>query len=151
MKQTNFFSAFLSALLMSTHLVGCSSHMDHRGKAIEEKQIKQLKTGVHSKDDVIRELGSPSSYDNFDQNTWFYIARLTETTSFWDPKLLDHKTLMITFDRHDMVKDVKIIKEKQQEITPVSRETPYIEADRSFLEQIFGSFSRFGRREEARK
>jgi outer membrane protein assembly factor BamE (lipoprotein component of BamABCDE complex) len=132
-------------------IAGCSPRMDIRGKILEPEKVKSIQIAQHTKEDVVRLLGSPTSVDSFDKNTWYYFSRKTETVSFYDPKVLDSIAIKIDFDEKDIVKSVKIQEELAEEVAPIQRETPVVESERSFLEQIFGSFGRFSRKESQKK
>ncbi|WP_085783415.1 outer membrane protein assembly factor BamE [Candidatus Nucleicultrix amoebiphila] len=138
----------LSTVSVSIFLSACSARIDQRGKIIDDANVEKVKIGAHTREDVFRVLGSPTDIESFDKNTWLYIYRRTETVSFFDPKILEEKVLKVTFDREGLVQTIKYLDEKGREIEPVQRETPYIEAERSALEQVFGSFGRIGKDEK---
>lgn len=139
------FCLLVSSFLM---LVGCSPRIDHRGKLPNLAEVAKIKSGQETKEDVFRLLGSPSSTTLFDENTWIYYYKVTESLSFFEPKSLEQKLIVIRFDATDKVKEVLIQTNPEEEITPSTEITPSAGYNYPLLHQIFGNFGRAGRKED---
>lgn len=139
-------------LLISSFLIlaGCSSRIDHRGKLPNMTEVAKIKAGYDTKEDVLRMLGSPSSTTLFDENTWIYYYKVTESLSFFEPKSLEQKLITIRFDVADKVKEVSIKTTPEEEINPSTEITPSVGHERPLLHQIFGNFGRAGRKEDTK-
>jgi outer membrane protein assembly factor BamE (lipoprotein component of BamABCDE complex) len=141
----NFNFCFVVSLFLM--LVGCTSHIDHRGKLPEPAEVGKIKANQHTKEDVLRMLGSPSSTSIFDENTWLYYYKVTERLSFFEPKSLEQKLIIIRFDAMDKVKEVLITAQPEEEIAPSKDITPSVGHERPLLHQIFGNFGRAAHKE----
>lgn len=131
-------------------LVGCAPHIDHRGKLPDLTEVTKIKAHQDTKEDVLHLLGSPSSTTLFDEKTWIYYYKVTESLSFFEPKALEHKLVLIRFDETDRVKEVLIRTTPEEEINPSSDVTPSVGHERPLLHQIFGNFGRAGRKEDTK-
>lgn len=145
-KNLNFYF-FVSLFLM---LSGCTARIDHRGKLPDLNEVEKIKSNYHTKEDVLRFLGSPSSTSLFDENIWVYYYKITESLAFFDPKPLEQKLIMIRFDNLNKVKEVSVKTAPEDEITPSKDITPSVGHERPLLHQIFGNFGRAGRKEETK-
>ncbi len=122
--------------------VGCTKRLDHRGKLPDPEQIAKIKPGLHDKEEVLRLLGSPSSIAAFNENTWIYDYKITESVSFLEPNEISHKLYLIYFDEKNRVKEVRQEDGHGRTITPVQRITPNPADDRTLLQSIFGNFGK---------
>lgn len=130
-------------------LAGCSPTVHHQGKFVEEDTLREIVRGRHTREDVERILGSPSTVATFNDKTWYYISKTTEATSFFTPKVIDQKALAITFDDVGSVKDVRECKlSDAKNIEFVERVTPTTGHSMSFLQQMFGNFGRMNRQDK---
>jgi outer membrane protein assembly factor BamE (lipoprotein component of BamABCDE complex) len=147
MKQFRLFTFLINGLSVLA-LEACSARIDQRGKMPEPDKLAQIKPGLHSKEDVLRLIGSPTNTGVFDDNSWFYIHKTTETVSFLEPKILDEEVIIIRFDKSGLVKEIHHKDGKGRDITPVKRITPAAGEEPSPLQQIFGHFGRFSKRDK---
>lgn len=131
-------------------LSGCSPRIDHRGKLPDLHEVKKIKINQDTKEDVLRVLGSPSSTSVFEDTTWLYSYKITESVSFFDPKTLDQKLIVIRFDALNRVKEVSIKETPEDDIIPHEEVTPSVGHERPLLHQIFGNFGRAGRKEDSK-
>ena len=132
-------------------MCGCSPMIHHQGKNLEEDDLAQVKTGIHTKEDVTRILGSPSSMAAFDDSKWYYIYKRTEATAFFKPKITQQKITEVAFDKIGRVEEVKHLDlSNAQDVAYVERITPTSGHSGSFLKQIFGNFGRVARQDGAK-
>ncbi|MBL0942444.1 MAG: outer membrane protein assembly factor BamE [Alphaproteobacteria bacterium] len=130
-------------------MVGCSPIIHHQGKIIEEASLKEIACGRHTREDVERILGSPSTLATFNDKTWYYISKTTEAKAFFTPEVIDQKTIAITFDDAGYVKEISARKlADAQDIEFVERVTPTTGHSMTFLQQVFGNFGRIARQDK---
>ncbi len=135
-----------AAALLILGLSACSSIVDTRGNMASPDQIARIKPGVDDKDRVRRILGSPTSTSAFDQSTWYYIARKTETTAFFTPTVVESQVVLVRFDDQGMVKAVETRgNEAMADVEVTDRETPTAGHADSILAQLFGNIGRFAK------
>lgn len=120
----------------------CTPRITQHGKVPEQEKVDKIRPGMSSKQDVLRELGSPSSVSAFDDKVWLYVHRKTETTSFFNPKVLDKGVLKIHFSSAGVVEEIHNLDADGHDVAPVRRKTPSATNNQSWTQQIFGNFGR---------
>lgn len=140
---------WLFGLTLVLVLTGCYPTVDHRGFNPEQMQIDNIQKGVSTKENVQEILGSPSTTSLFpvegkNWTNWYYIYRKTETTSFFEPKVVDQITVKITFDERNIVQDINHQKGVQGEQIKASKErTESTGYESSAMKDIFGNFNKY--------
>lgn len=131
-------------------LTACYPTVDHRGFNPEQaEKLQELVIDVSDKEKVMDALGSPSTISAFpiegkNWNAWYYVYRKTETTSFFDPKVVDQLIIKIILDEKDVVRDIIVQKGVNGEEIKASKErTTTTGYQSSFLKDIFGNFGRY--------
>lgn len=111
---------------------------------VEATPIEQSVEVGSSKDEVLRQLGSPSTVSAFPPETWYYITRQRETVAFLEPELKGQKVMRIEFDNAGMVTAVEMADEsKSRDVEYVERETPTEGRTVGVLEQLIGNLGKF--------
>jgi outer membrane protein assembly factor BamE (lipoprotein component of BamABCDE complex) len=125
-------------------LGACSARIDQRGNLVDPDAVLAVQPGIQTKDQVAQLLGTPSTSATFDDKTWYYISKRTETTAFFPPDVTDQQVLVVKFDDADLVETVKIYgMNDAYEIEPVDRTTPTYGQRLTILQQLFGNIGRF--------
>ncbi|SLN45055.1 outer membrane protein assembly factor BamE [Oceanibacterium hippocampi] len=127
-------------------LGACTSEQTVRGFVLDMEQVEAIKPGVTTRDEVSRMLGFPSSTSTFTEagDAWYYISRRTERFAFLEPKVIDQKVVVVSFNGSDTVSEVKQFgMEDRREIELVERETVTHGKQLGILEQLVGNFGRF--------
>lgn len=135
--------------LFTAGLSGCAPTIDNRGYETENVDFSKIQVGVHTTDQVHALLGSPSTVSPFPPQTWYYISKVTSTTSFMKPVDLEQKTLAIIFDNNGIVKSIEASDgENIRKITPVKRETQTAGYQTGVLREIFSNFGRISAKDK---
>lgn len=125
-------------------LAGCAPRVDQRGNLPDADTVLQVQPGIHDRTQVADILGSPSTLATFDDKTWYYISKRTETIAFLDPDVVDQEVLVIKFDDTGIVSDMRVYGlEDGQLVEPVDRVTPTSGNELTILEQFLGNIGRF--------
>lgn len=134
-------------VLATTTAVGlgaCSPRIDQRGNLLDPDAVLAVQPGIQTKDQVAQLLGTPSTRATFDDKTWYYISKRTETTAFFPPDVTDQQVLVVKFDDVDVVETVNVYgMNDAYEIEPVDRVTPTYGQRLTILQQLFGNIGRF--------
>lgn len=134
--------AGLAATLMLTACV--SPRIDQRGNKPDEDQVVQINPGVDDKNRVAELIGTPSAISTFNDKTWYYISKRTETTAFFDPDVTDQEVLAISFDDNGIVQNMKVYgQEDGRQIAYVDRTTPTEGNELTIVQQLLGNLGRF--------
>ncbi len=124
-------------------LGACTPTISKRGNIIEDHQLTELVQGVHTRKDVLRIMGSPTTIAPFDENTWYYIGQETEKRGILDPKVTDERIVVVMFNKKGVVSEV-VEKEEGRIAIPVARDkTPTHGNDISVMQQLLGNLGKF--------
>jgi outer membrane protein assembly factor BamE (lipoprotein component of BamABCDE complex) len=125
-------------------ITSCSPTEHVRGTVFEIDQVKKIVPNLTTLTEVHKLLGPPSSITLFRKKSWLYIGEETTTVSFFDPKIQDRKTLIITFNDDDTVASYEI-KEFHQghTIKPNDDSTKTYGNDPSLLSELFGNIGKY--------
>ena len=137
--------AWLRALPVPLLLIaGCSAVIDTRGNMPSSEDVAKLTPGVTTRAQVAELLGSPTNVATFDDKTWYYVSRKTETTAFFKPQLIDQQVLELKFDDDGVMRDMKHLGlQDGKPVALVDRVTPTAGHSLGFFEQLFGNIGRF--------
>ena len=114
------------------------------GDTPSEIRLHAIKPGKHTKEDVTRLIGSPTSITLFEKESWLYIASKEQQRAFLPAKEIERNVDVITFNQDGVV-------EKIQELTLADGiDVPYdtdktktYGKDLSVWEEMIGNFGRF--------
>jgi outer membrane protein assembly factor BamE (lipoprotein component of BamABCDE complex) len=134
----------LAAALLVTQIAGCTWPQEVRGNMPEAASLAAVQPGISNKADVTRLLGSPSSIASFDNNTWYYIGRRIQRETLQDPDLLEQRVYVVTFDDKGTVLALQSHVNDEHDVAMIARATPAPGKELSFMEQLLGSFGKFG-------
>jgi outer membrane protein assembly factor BamE (lipoprotein component of BamABCDE complex) len=136
--------------LFAVALAACSPRIDQRGNLLDPDSVLTIQPGVQTKDQVAELLGTPSTVGTFDDKSWYYISKRTETTAFFAPDITDQQVVVVKFDDLDVVRKVQFYgMNDAYEIEPVDRVTPTYGQKLTILQQLFGNIGRFTKGENS--
>ena len=143
-------SVSLAALAFAA-LNACTPEKDVHGVLPDKELVAEIKPGQTRQEDVTRILGTPSATATFDKETWYYIGERTETVAFFKPSVLEHKVIVVRFDKQGTVEDIQQVDAKKdgKDVTPVARETPTKGKELTVLQQLIGNVGRFNKAGES--
>jgi len=125
-------------------LAACSPQIDQRGNLLDPDAVLAVQPGIQTKEQVAQLLGTPSTIATFNDKTWYYISKRTETTAFFAPDTTDQQVLVIKFNDSNVVENVHLLgMHDAYEIEPVGRTTPTYGQKLTLLQQLFGNIGRF--------
>ena len=96
-----------TVLALAMTAAACAPRIDQRGNKPDEEQVVQINPGVDDKNRVAELIGTPSAISTFDDRTWYYISKRTETTAFFDPEVTDQEVLSSL--KRDLIEKESII------------------------------------------
>jgi outer membrane protein assembly factor BamE (lipoprotein component of BamABCDE complex) len=136
----------IALLIGAAGLLACSPQIEVRGNSLSASKLAQVKPGAHTRKDIRKLLGTPSTVATFDSKTWYYFSERTSKVAFFHPDVLERQVVAIHFDKSGVVKEVRrYSKEDGREIDPVDRATQTPAPSYSLLEQLFGNATVFAR------
>jgi outer membrane protein assembly factor BamE (lipoprotein component of BamABCDE complex) len=142
----------VSGLAAIAAIAACTPMIDTRGNMPPPEIVATIQPGVTTRTQISQLLGSPSSVATFNDRTWYYIGRKTETVAFLSPEVTEQQILVVKFDESGVVQDLeKRGIESARLVSMNERETPTAGHSLGFFEQLFGNIGRFSSKEEKPK
>src|SRR3546814_18584990 len=129
----------------------CSPRIDTRGNLPDPDIVSELQPGLHDRDQVAQILGSPSTVGTFDDSTWYYISKRTETVAFFEPETVDQQVLAVHLDDTGVLSEGKVFgSEDGPEIEHAELGTTASGRVITVLKPLFGTTGRVNRPAEER-
>jgi outer membrane protein assembly factor BamE (lipoprotein component of BamABCDE complex) len=139
----------VSGLTVIAAIAACAPMVDTRGNMPPPEVVATIQPGVTTRTQISQLLGSPSSVGTFNDRTWYYIGRKTETVAFLSPEVTEQQVLVVKFDESGVVQDLeKRGMESARAVSMNDRETPTAGHSLGFFEQLFGNIGRFSKDEK---
>jgi outer membrane protein assembly factor BamE (lipoprotein component of BamABCDE complex) len=134
------------AALLAVAVGGCETQVATHGDPLDAEELARIQPGVHTRDDVARLIGSPSSVPLFDPSAWYYISNRQETIAFLAPDTIERQVVTIRFDDRGVVSAIdRFGLERGETVEIVSRETPSFGQAPNVFQQLMGNLGRFNR------
>lgn len=132
---------FLS-LMVTIFISACSTSSDlfltHNGNMPSNERIDKVKVG-DTKNEVISQLGSPSSVISLNQNTWIYMSADIKQVAFMAPEEINRDVLTISFNDSGKVADIdRLSKKNGVDIQINEDKTQSLGHNPGFFEKFFG-------------
>ena len=143
MRRMLLLSCILSCLVLSS----CAWLMPPpqlRGNKVDPESLKELVPGTSTKADVSAVIGSPTTRDTFDDNSWLYISELTQERIGRTLGEVDQNVIVLNFDDKGVLKTItKLGKDAALPVTVIARTTASPGTEASFMQQLLGNIGRF--------
>jgi outer membrane protein assembly factor BamE (lipoprotein component of BamABCDE complex) len=140
----------LFLLLGTAAILGaCTPTVTERGNMLEDYQTGKIVTGIHTRSDVLRILGSPTTTAPFDENTWYYLGQETEKKGILDPKILKEKIYVVTFNDEGIVQDIRLSQNGRIDVPVSTAHTPTHGTEMTVMQQMLGNLGRFNAPKES--
>src|SRR5262245_41925422 len=98
---------FIIAVFMAVFAVSaCAPTVAKRGNMVSDEQLAQITAGVTTREEVAKNLGTPTQVSTFDDTIWYYIGQETEQVSFLDPDVVSQKIVAIQFTPEGVVSKI---------------------------------------------
>lgn len=127
--------------------VACTPTVNQRGNLLEDRQIEQVVPNIHTRSDVLRILGSPTTTAPFDPNLWYYIGQETEKRGILDPDVKKETIVLVSFDESGIVRSLTKPDRERLEIPIERKKTATHGNDMSVMQQLLGNLGRFNPQE----
>lgn len=135
-----FFFIFASAMIGGCSVFGTNQV----GDTPPQVRVKAIKSGTHTKEDVTRLLGSPTSITLFEKESWLYIQSKEQTRVFLPAKEIERNIVQVTFNDKGVVTKVKELSLADgHDISIDETVTPVSGKNLSVIDELIGNFGRF--------
>ena len=113
------------------------------GFDIVQKKQKELIVNVSNSNDIIKNLGQPSSKSKFDNDTWIYIERILVKGKYHklgQNVLKENNVMVLSFDKYGVLKEKNLFdKEKLANIKFTKKITENNLSQKSFVQEFLQS------------
>ncbi len=125
-------------------LVGaCTPTSAQRGNMVQDFQLEEVVTGIHTRSDVLRILGSPTTQAPFDENIWYYIGQETEKRGILDPEVVEERIIVVAFNEEGVVQSINEADADRINIPIERSKTPTHGNDVTIMQQFLGNLGKF--------
>ncbi|MGQ0526638.1 MAG: outer membrane protein assembly factor BamE [Alphaproteobacteria bacterium] len=124
-------------------LGACAPVVAQRGNMLEDYQTGKIVTGIHTRSDVLRILGSPTTTAPFDENTWYYMGQETQKKGIFDPEVAKEKIFVVTFDDTGVVQNIEQAANGRIDVPVATNKTATHGSELTFMQQLLGNLGRF--------
>ncbi len=136
----------LLTLLGASCLTGaCTPTVAQRGNKVEDFQMEQVVTGIHTRTDVLRILGSPTTQATFDDNIWYYIGQETEKRGILDPEVVDERVVVVKFSEEGIVETIQEVDNNRLDIPIERAKTKTRGNEVTIMQQLLGNLGKFNK------
>ncbi len=133
--------------LLATALASCQYVQPSRytrGNMAEEYEYSQLVPGTSTKADATSLLGSPTTHDTFDDNTWLYIGELTQPVIASYPAIDRQQVIVLRFDNNGTLRALRRLTGKDAvRVAMAGGSTPSPGSEATILQQVIGNVGRY--------
>ena len=133
----------LSGAVCCALLTSCSPTVAKRGNMVEDHQLTQVVQGIHTRTDVLKILGSPTTQATFDDNIWYYIGQKTEKRGILDPEVVEERIVAVAFDEDGVVQTVQDVDSERMNIPIERAKTTTRGNEITVMQQLLGNLGKF--------
>jgi len=97
------------ALFLTILTTSCLKKVENSGYSFDNINLNDIKAGITTKENVLKELGTPSIKSSLDKNqpeVWIYYNDQQHEYLFFNPVIADQKILTLTFDKENIVSTI---------------------------------------------
>lgn len=124
-------------------LQACTPLTSQHGNMLEDFQVSEVKAGEHTRSDVLRILGSPTTQSTFNTNVWYYLGQETQKRGILDQKVTDERVVVVMFREDGVVDAIQEVDNDRENIPYARTKTPTHGNDLTFMQQLLGNLGRF--------
>lgn len=148
----SFSLSFVCLIIVSAACLGaCTPMKAVRGNLIEDDRLMAIEVGKATKMDVARSLGSPTTMDPFDENTWYYLGQKTKKKGIFDPKVTEEKIIRLRFNPETgVLTELSPLDTRRNDVPIESAVTPTSGNEITAIQQMIGNIGKFNKPDGAR-
>lgn len=145
MKRSHSLKRYTTIILCASLVAigACTPTKTQRGNFLKAYQIEEVATGVHTRTEVLRLLGSPTTKATFNENVWYYIGQETEKRGILDPEVTQNVIYTVVFNEEGKVDYIGQIEDDMVDVPYSNEKTPTHGNDITVIQQLLGNLGRF--------
>ena len=138
---------FMAVTTVALALVGCSNFTPKktsRGNLPSATEIAKISIGS-DREQVLEIFGPPLSTVAYDENTWLYMKRHTQSYAFFKPEITEYQLLALRFADGKVTHIEKRTVNDLREIPTIEDKTASAAPEPSWLDEVLGNIGRFNK------
>ena len=101
-------------ILLFITIINCSGNKisNYHGNKLLEAKYNEIQVNVTNKNDLLKQIGPPSSISDFNKNKWFYFERLKTNQSLFKlgaQKIKKNNILIVELNNNGILRDKKLL------------------------------------------
>lgn len=132
-------------LLLAALLAACTPMQARRGNMLEDYQVAQIIPTIHTRSDVLRLWGSPTTQAPFNDNVWYYLGQDTEKRGILDAKVMKERIVVVAFDETGVVSHIEDLPPGRIDVAVARTKTATHGNDITFMQQLLGNLGKFNK------
>ncbi|MDR1034740.1 MAG: outer membrane protein assembly factor BamE [Holosporales bacterium] len=138
------FLAFSFVVLLV--FTACERIVINRGYTVYLSDFSKIAIGKDTAQSVFSDFGSPTMRSSVRKKdgeySWYYISKKMEKNGFLDPKVIDQRTIVVTFGGDGIVRSVK--ESTYEKPVPIVKEKTKTEGKTGgFVRETFGGLGKY--------
>ncbi|MBL41322.1 MAG: hypothetical protein CMM49_01535 [Rhodospirillaceae bacterium] len=143
-QQIRYLIIFFLYFSISIFALSCSPSYTQHGHLVDNSGYDTIVENGDNKKTVINKLGSPSSKDPLNENTWIYITSIHEKKPFKSSKKIEQQVLAVTFNENDILINKRIYTLKDgKTLNLLEDKTITYGKKTSLFREIFGNLGKY--------
>jgi outer membrane protein assembly factor BamE (lipoprotein component of BamABCDE complex) len=130
-------------------LTSCEKVVINRGYTLQLADFSKIVVGKDTAESVFRAFGSPTMRSTVKRQngefSWYYVSKRLEKNGFLDPKVVDQKTIIVTFGSDGTVRSVKE-STYEKPVSIVSEKTKTEGKTGGVISETFGGLGKYSKR-----
>ena len=137
------FSSASVAAVLALIIAACSVTYEYHGYVPTGHDLRAVKVGESTPEDVLETVGRPASAGFLDPGTWYYAAAKIRRRAFRDPEFTDQQVVAISFNEEGTVSNVERFGLKNGQPVVLNRRITETDLGQlSIVDQLMKSFGR---------
>jgi|TARA_Y100001960_G_C14691729_1_gene836730 outer membrane protein assembly factor BamE (lipoprotein component of BamABCDE complex) len=125
-------------LALSLTLTACAGTTQIHGSLIKPADVDKLRIGIHTKNDVVGLLGSPTTISTLNQEKWYYITDTKVTEPLKKPYLKERQVFAVSFNKDGKLDKIFEKDESYSKTFKVEEETTKTQGQKfGIIDQIY--------------
>lgn len=146
-----YFFKILPGFLFLFLLTGCQT-VDVRGQYISDSLIEKIDKSNMTKNEILRDVGSPTYIPQYSENYWYYIQRSQTSRAWFKPKVVEQRVVKLTFNEEGVVTSAELVENEHTDKIKVQKKyTATKGTEKSGLQKFVGNFGRFNKSNSGKK
>ena len=134
------FCKWAFALALTSLIAGCGERLSSHGHSLDEHDLKSVKIGVTTKQDILFSLGKPSFEGAFNSGKIYYVSQTMVQPAGGRKETSQRDLFAFSFDENDILQSLTVTDQTTGlDIATLDSKTPTPGADFGVIEQIFAN------------